>query len=383
MKQSQYRIKTLKETPKDADNISTALLSRAGFIDKLAAGIYSFLPLGYRVLKKIEDIIRQEMDAIGGQEILMPALHPRENWEKTGRWGSLDVIFRVKSRANQDYALGSTHEEIVAPLAKGFINSYRDLPLYLYQIQTKFRDEPRAKSGLLRTREFSMKDLYSFHADQEDLDRFYEKAQKAYDKIYQRVGIGRETFKTYAGGGSFSKYSHEYQTLTEAGEDEIYFCEDCQVAINREIIDDEKKCPECGRAKDDLAVYKAIEVGNIFKLGTKFSAPFELNYLDKNGQSQQVIMGCYGIGPSRVLGAVVEVHHDERGIIWPEEIAPFKVHLILLSREAKVKKIADDLYDDLTEKRVEVLYDDTDDTAGVKFANSDLIGIPYRIVFTD
>lgn len=380
MRQSKLASKTLKETPKDADNISAALLLRGGFIDKLASGIYSYLPLGMRVLTKIEEIIREEMNVIGGQEILMPALQPIENWKITGR-DKMDVLFHIKTSANKDFVLGTTHEEIVAPIAKKMINSYRDLPIYLYQIQAKFRDEPRAKAGLLRGREFIMKDLYSFHTGEEDLDEYYKKATQSYFNIFNRCGIGEETVLTYASGGSFSKYSHEFQTISESGEDTIYLCKKCNVAINKEIIDDQKVCPECG--KDDFEIKKSIEVGNIFKLGTKFSAPFELKYLDEKGESRDVVMGCYGIGPSRVLGTIVEIHHDEKGIIWPENIAPFKVHLLALGESENVKNKAEEIYQDLTDKGIEVLFDDRDESAGVKFADSDLFGLPYRVVVSE
>jgi len=380
MRQSKLATKTLKETPKDADNISAALLIRAGFIDKLSAGIYSFLPLGLMVLKKIENIIRTEMNAIDGQEILMPALQPRENWDLTSRY-DLDFIFKVKSKLEKEFVLGATHEEIVAPIAHKMIYSYRDLPLYLYQIQTKFRDETRTKGGLLRSREFSMKDLYSFHTDEKDLDSYYEKAKEAYFKVFNRCGIGNLTVLTYSSGGAFSKFSHEFQTITESGEDLIYLCKKCNIAINKEIIEEQKVCPQC-EAKD-FEIKKAIEVGNIFKLGTKFSAPFEVNYLDEKGEKKDVIMGCYGIGPSRVLGTIIEVHHDEKGMIWPEAVAPFRVHLLSLGESENVKNKAEEIYQDLTAKNIEVLFDDREESAGVKFADSDLMGIPYRVIVSE
>ncbi len=380
MKQSEQKIPTLKETPKDADNISSTLLLRGGFIDKLSSGVYTFLPLGYRVLQKIENIVREEMNAIEAQELLMPALHLRDYWSKTGRW-DLDVMFKTRGADNKEYGFGWTHEEIITPIAKRYIDSYRDLPLYLYQIQTKFRNEVRAKSGLLRTREFSMKDLYSFHVDQEDLDNYYNRVRDAYFNIYKRLGMGDQTVLTYSSGGDFSKYSHEFQTITESGEDQIYFCKECNIAVNKEIIEDQKVCPECG--KDNFEVKKAIEVGNIFKLGTRFSKAFNLTYLDDKGKSQEVIMGCYGFGPSRTMGAVVEITHDEKGIIWPESISPFRVHLLSIGESDKVKKQADKIYSDLIKKGIEVLYDDREESAGIKFAEADLIGIPYRVVVSE
>jgi len=380
MRQSLLASKTLKETPKDADNISAALLLRGGFMDKLASGIYSYLPLGLRVLRKIETIIRDEMNAIGGQEVLLPVLHPIENWKTTGR-DEMDVLYHIKAGSGKDFVLGATHEEIISPLAKKLIFSYRDLPLYLYQIQNKFRDEPRAKAGLLRGREFLMKDLYSFHANQEDLDEYYKKVTEAYFNIFNRIGLGRETFLTYASGGSFSKYSHEFQTACESGEDTIYFCNKCRVAVNKEIIEEQKICPECGGS--ELETKKSIEVGNIFKLGTKFSVPFDLNYLDEKGGKKDVVMGCYGIGPSRALGTIVELYHDERGIIWPESIAPFTTHLIALGESEDVRAKAEDIYKELVAKGIDVLFDDRDEMAGIKFADSDLLGIPYRVIVSE
>lgn len=377
MKQSQLFTKTTKQAPKDEVSLNAQLLIRAGFADKLSAGVYSFLPMGLRVLNKIENIIRDEMDAIGGQEILMPALHPKEIWEKTGRWATLDVLYKLKDSSEREFALGATHEEIVTPLSIKFIESYKDLPKYVYQFQNKFRDEKRSKSGLLRGREFRMKDLYSFHTDQEDLDNYYEKAAEAYRRIFEKLSLGDITFKTFASGGAFSKYSHEFQTVSEVGEDTIYLCEKCKIAINKEIIDDQRVCPECGNK--DLIEKKAIEVGNIFKLGDRFTKAFDAKYLDKNGKENYAVMGCYGIGPSRLIGTIVEIFHDEKGIIWPESVAPFKVHLI----DIKQKEQADKIYQQLLDNKIEVLYDDRDISAGIKFADADLIGIPYRIVVSE
>ncbi len=378
MLQSQLFYQTLKENPKDEEAINARLLIRAGFIDKVMAGVYSYLPLGWRVLKKIENIIREEMDALGGQEILMPALHPEENWQKTGRWKDLAVLFKLTSTSGKNLALGPTHEEIVTPLAQKIILSYQDLPAAVYQIQTKFRDEPRSKSGLLRAREFIMKDLYSFHTTEKDLDNFYQQAEKAYEKIWERLSIGKITVKTYASGGTFSKYSHEYQTLSETGEDTVFLCENCKVAINKELIHDQKNCPECGNKK--LVEKNAIEVGNIFKLKTKFSEAFDFNYIDKKDKKKPVVMGCYGLGPSRVMGTLVEIFHDEKGIIWPMTVAPFQVHLINLSPDDKKSKR---VYENLLDKNFEVLYDERDVSAGIKLTEADLIGIPHRLVISE
>jgi prolyl-tRNA synthetase len=380
MRQSQLFTKTRKEAPADEVSKNAALLIRAGYVHKEMAGVYSYLPLGLAVLSKIENIIREEMNAIGGQELLLSALHPKENWQATGRWDELDVLFKLKDAADHEYALGATHEEIITPLAKEYISSYRDLPFSTYQIQNKFRAELRSKSGILRGREFIMKDLYSFHRDQEDLDRFYDIATESYKKIFARVGIGDLTYFTYASGGTFSKYSHEFQTLTDAGEDIIYVNKEKGIAVNEEVLEDET-LQSLGVTREDLEPIKAAEVGNIFKLGTKYSGAFDLTYKDENGESQPVIMGCYGIGLGRLMGVVVESLADEKGIVWPESIAPFKVHLVgLNSDDSEVKDFTDGIYLSLKEKGVEVLYDDRDLRAGEKFADSDLIGIPYRVI---
>lgn len=385
MLQSKLFTRAIKEQPKDETSFNASTLIRAGFVSKLSAGVYSFLPLGLRVLNKISNIIRQEMDEIGGQEILMPVLTPKDVWETTGRWDNFDVLFKLMGADEKEYALGATHEEIVTPLVKDFVLSYKDLPIAPYQIQTKFRNELRAKAGLMRGREFLMKDMYSFSSNQEELDKFYEVAKHAYFKIFERCGLGDITYLTYASGGAFSKYSHEFQTLCSAGEDLIYICDNCRVAINKEIIDDQDTCPICG--KKEFRQEKAVEVGNIFKLGNRFSNPFGLSYVDKDGQKKEVVMGCYGIGPSRLMGTIVEILHDEKGIIWPEEVAPFRVHLVLLSgkeNKERNKAEADALYEKLTLKGVEVLYDDREEAgAGEKFADSDLIGCPIRIVISD
>jgi len=309
-------------------------------------------------------------------------LQPKENWQKTGRWENLDILFKIKASADKEYALGPTHEEIVSPLAKKVIFSYRDLPISVFQIQTKFRDELRAKSGILRTREFLMKDLYSFHATQEDLDKYYEKLIKAYFKIFKEAGIGDKTYLTFASGGSFSKYSHEFQMISDTGEDTIYICNKCKIAINKEIKSENANCPKCGSA--DFTEKKAVEVGNIFKLGTKYSLPFELKFKDKDGKEKPVIMGCYGIGLSRLMGAVVEASHDEKGIIWPKAVSPFMVHLIAIGDNKKVKTTSEKIYQDLNKQNIQVLYDDRQDkSAGEKFAEADLIGTPYRVVVSE
>ncbi len=535
MRQSQLFYKTQKEKPKDEESKNAELLIRGGFIDKLMAGVYSYLPLGYRVLSKIENIIREEMNAIGAQEILMPVLHPKENWVATGRWDIMSILFKIRGANHKEYALGPTHEEIVTPLVKKAVFSYKDLPLAVYQIQTKFRNEPRSKSGLLRGREFVMKDLYSFHADEADLDDYYQRVQQAYRKIIKRLGLDELTLDVFASGGDFSKYSLEYQTICETGEDLIFVVESQHKAFNREIapsrapkFDNSTEAPaemcevkgegiigveelskfldipvekttktilfenekgeviaaavrgdyevneiklaevagckelklaspetvkrvtsaeigyagilnlppevkvfmddsmqgrvnfECGANRTDYhtinvnfgrdlpepekfydiklakpgdyypatnekyTVKKAIEIGNIFKLKTKFTDAFDFYYRDEKGKARPVMMGCYGFGPSRVMGALVEIFHDERGIIWPEAVAPFKYHLVNLSKSEAVKKRAEDVYKQLTQRGEEVLYDDrTDVSAGEKLAEADLIGVPYRLVISD
>jgi prolyl-tRNA synthetase len=382
MKQSKLFTKTQKDISKDETSVNAQFLLRGGFVDRLTAGVYSYLPLGLRVLQKIENIIREEMNAVGGQEILMPALHPRENWDTTGRWDVVDVLFKLIGAGEKEYALGATHEEVVTPLLQKSITSYKDLPTSVYQIQTKFRNEARAKSGILRGREFRMKDLYSFHTNQADLDRYYEEVHAAYNKIYERCGLGDTTYYTYASGGAFSKFSHEFQTITSAGEDIIYVCDACRVALNKEIIEEiGLQCPECKNT--ELREEKAIEVGNIFKLGTKFSDAFQFSFQDEQNNLSPVIMGCYGIGPSRVMGTIVEVHHDDNGIIWPKAIAPYQVHLISLCRDEADMQKAEALYQRLLEQNIEVLYDDRDGVrAGEKFADSDLLGIPVRLVIS-
>lgn len=371
MKQSNLFTKTLKNFPKDEKSLNAQLLIKGGFVDKLASGVYTYLPLGLRVIKKIQKIVREEMDNIGGQEILMPTLTPKENWEKTGRW-EIEEVYKIK---DEDLALGWTHEEIITPLMIKYILSHKDLPKYVYQIQTKFRNEPRAKSGLLRGREFIMKDLYSFHETEEDLDNYYEKVRWAYLKIYERCGLKERTYFTIASGGKFSeKYSHEFQTETEAGEDTIYVCNKCGIAMNKEVKED--KCPNCGSIK--LIEKKAIEVGNIFKLNSKYSEPFGL----KTEKGSHILMGCYGLGISRLMGAIVEVFNDSKGIIWPQAIAPFQIHLISLDGgDEKIKSKSEEIYDILQNNNFEVLYDNRDDkTAGEKLADSDLIGVPLRVV---
>lgn len=386
MRVSQLFTKTTKDVSKSDVSRNAQLLTRAGYIHKLMAGVYTYLPLGLRTLNKIENIIREEMDAIGGQEMVMPALQPRDIWDQTGRWDKVDVLFKLTGQGDRELALGPTHEEVVTPVVTSFIQSYRDLPRAVYQIQTKFRNEPRAKSGLLRGREFRMKDLYSFHTTQEDLDVFYERATAAYQRVYARCGLGDITLLTYASGGVFSKYSHEFQTVTPYGEDTVYKIPGTDIAVNKEIIDDAAVLAELipGYQPGDekkLEELKAIEVGNIFKLGSRFTDAFGATYTDADGRAQKILMGCYGIGPSRVMGTVAECLSDDRGLIWPAAIAPYDIHLVSLTRDAEETAQADAIYDALRAAGFAVLYDDRAGLqAGEKLADADLIGLPHRVV---
>jgi prolyl-tRNA synthetase len=383
MRQSKLFTRTKKEVPADEVSRNAEFLIRGGFIHKEMAGVYSYLPLGLRVLKNIENIIREEMNKVGGQEVLMSSFQPKENWEKTGRWSAMDDLYKVPDSSGREVALGPTHEEIVVPILKNYVTSYKDFPLAIYQIQNKFRMELRAKSGLLRGREFIMKDMYSFHTSQEDLEDFYEKMKVAYKTIFQRAGIGHLTYMTFASGGTFSKYSHEFQTVTSAGEDTIYVDEASAVAVNKEVFNDEVLA-SLKLEKEKLVENRAIEVGNIFDLKTKYSAPFDLSFTDDKGEKHTVLMGCYGIGLGRLMGAVVEALADDKGIIWPQSIAPFTVHLLSLGESEAVVKEANKVYEDLSNSGVEVLFDDrTGVSAGEKFADADLLGMPYRAVVSE
>src|SRR3989344_254601 len=385
MRQSQLFTKTRKHAPKDEVAKNAQLLIRGGFIHKEMAGVYSYLPLGLRVFKRIEQIIREEMNAIGGQEMTLTALQSPAAWQKTGRWddAAIDVWCKTELKGGGELGLGTTHEEPLTELMTEYVESYKDLPKYVYQSQTKFRNERRAKSGIMRTREFVMKDLYSFSRDEKEFREFYEKCAGAYKRIFDRAGIGGKTFRTFASGGSFSKYSDEFQTLCEAGEDTIYVHEKKGIAVNKEVHTDEV-LKDLGLKREDLQEKKAIEVGNIFPLGTRFSDVLGLQYKDEGGKETPVVMGSYGIGPGRLMGAIVEVLSDEKGIVWPLEVAPFAVHLVAITGgNGDVKAESDRLYELLKENNIEVLYDDRDARAGEKFADSDLLGIPKRLVVSE
>ena len=368
MYQSKLFTKTRKEAPKDEVSKNAQLLIKAGFINKEMAGVYSFLPLGLRVLNKVNNVIRDEMNKLGGQEVFLTSLQEKANWEKTDRWSDekVDIWFKTKLKNDTELGLAFTHEEALTALMKNHIRSYKDLPAYPYQIQTKFRNETRAKSGIMRCREFPMKDMYSFSKDTAEHEAFYEKSKAAYQNIFNRMGLGDKTYITFASGGTFSKYSHEFQTVSSAGEDLIYICDKCKIAVNKEIIQEQNKCPAC--SGENLREEKAVEVGNIFNLGTKFSDALDLTYLDEKGVPQKVIMGSYGIGPGRLMGTVVETLSDDNGLVWPVEISPFRVHLVQVGDKDDVKKAAENLYEELCKASIEVLFDDRDLRPGEKFA---------------
>ena len=372
--------KTERSFPKDEEAANAKFLIRGGFVAKMSAGVFTYLPLAQRVLNKINTIIREEMNAIGGEELLMPALISKEYWEKSNRW-EVDVIYKLKNKFDEEFGLGWTHEEPISAIAEHFIQSYKDLPKAVYQIQNKFRSEDRAKNGLLRGREFMMKDLYSFHASKDDLDKYYNLVIKAYAKVFKRIGL--ETLVVEAAGGAFTKeYTHEFQVLSSAGEDTIFYCEKCRYAQNKELVGESgiKNCLKCA---GNILSGTAIEVANVFKLGTRYSEAFNVKFLDKDGVSKPVVMGSYGIGPTRVLATLVEIFHDDRGIIWPKSVAPYAVHLIALGKDKKVFAAAKKLYQDLEKKGVEVLYDDRECAPGEKFADADLIGAPIRVVLSE
>ncbi|MSR85099.1 hypothetical protein EXS71_01515 [Candidatus Uhrbacteria bacterium] len=387
MRYSQLFTKTSKSAPHDAESINARLLEQAGFVRQEMAGVYSWLPLGLRVLRKVENIIREEMNALGAQEILMPALQPKENWLQTGRWDSVDVLFKVPSQTKKEYALGPSAEEIVTPLVQQFVKSYKDLPTSVYQIHWKYRDELRAKSGVMRGREFEMKDLYSFHTAQEDLDAFYVKVTETYLRVYTRCGVDAKVVQ--ASGGVFSeKFSHEFHVETPAGEDRLLMCSSCTFAQNIEVatVKEGDPCSQCG---GKIRLTKGVEVGNIYDCGKKYSDAFNFDVSFEDGTQGRVLTGCYGIGVTRLVGAIVEASHDDRGMIWPKSVAPFHVHLISLgSKDAEVAKCvqsaAQELYESLSANGVEVLWDEREGvSAGEKFADADLIGVPLRLVVSE
>lgn len=376
MKQSHLFTKTKKEAPKDEVSRNAQLLIRAGYVYKVMAGVYAYTPLGLRVLENIKRIVREEMNAIGGQELIMTNLQRKDTWEVTGRWSdeAVDVWFKTKLQDGVELGLAWSHEEAIMEMMQQFVESYKDLPISVYQFQTKLRNELRAKSGIMRGREFVMKDMYSLHATEEDMDQYYERVIEAYKKIYQRLGIGDETYVTFASGGAFTKFSHEFQTICTAGEDVLYVNADRTVAVNEEVLDDATQ--ELGVDKKTLSPVTTAEVGNIFKFGTEKSDKMHVVYKDAEGKQQPIYLASYGIGITRVMGVIVEKLSDDKGLVWPEAVAPFQVHLLSLGADEK----ATEIYETLTKAGIEVLYDDRDLSAGAKFAESDLLGIPCRIV---
>jgi prolyl-tRNA synthetase len=384
MRQSQLFTKTRKEAPADEVSKNAQLLIRGGFVHKEMAGVYTLLPLGVRVMEKIVAIIREEMNAIGGVQMKTSILQTKETWEKTNRWDDtvVDNWFKTTLKNGGELGLSFTNEEAYSNLMKDFISSYRDLPQYPYDFKTIFRNEMRSKSGMLRGREFYWKALYSFSKDQIEHDMFYENAKIAYGKIFKRVGIDKITYLTFASGSTFAKYSHEFQTISDAGEDIIYIDQEKNIAINQEVLTDDVLI-ELGIDREKLVEAKSIESGNIFSLGFKFSEPFGLTYKNEKGESIPVFMGSYGIGITRLIGTIAETFSDDRGIIWPESVAPFRVHLLRLGNSDQVIENADKLYVELSNAGIEVLYDDRDAGNGEKFAGADLIGIPYRIVVSE
>ena len=383
MKYSQSFPKTQREAPKGAESINHKLLVRAGFIDQLMSGSWTLLPLGLKVVTKINDIIREELNKTGAQELLMPLLHPKEIWNETGRWESAKEIMYQLKKDNKDFGLSFTHEEIVVDLIRKHQVSPKDFPIKVYHFSTKFRHELRAKSGILRGREFMMKDLYSAHLDEEDMLKYYHEVIDAYLKIFKRLGL--EVKVVEASGGVFTdKHSHEFQVLSVVGEDTVYYCDKCDFAVNQEIakVKENDNCPKC--LKGRIKVSKAIEVGNIFPLGTMYAEKMGAFYTDLQGNKKPLWLASYGIGPTRVLGTLVEIFHDDKGIIWPQSVAPYNVHLISLhSKNQNVKKFADKVYKDLEEQGIEVLYDDREIAAGEKFSDCDLIGIPVRLLISE
>jgi prolyl-tRNA synthetase len=381
MKQSQLFTKTQKDALKDEVSINAQLLIRAGFIHKEIAGVYAYMPLGLRVLENIKKIVREEMNAVGGQEVMMTTLQPKDIWEKTDRWddAKVDNWFKTKLVNGTELGVGLTHEEPIVDAVSNYLSSYRDMPFAVYQIQNKFRNELRAKSGLLRGREFVMKDMYTFCRNQEQHEQEYEKIVATYYRVYDRLGLGAITYRTYADGGIFTpRFSDEFQTLSVVGEDTIYVDEANRIAINEEIYTDENLA-KLGLNKNELVQKKGVEVGNTFHLESKYTDALNLYYKDEKGEKQSIIMGCYGIGVSRLMGVIAELFADDNGLVWPEAIAPFQVHLLSLNQNEKAQEI----YTALTSAGVEVLFDDREVNAGVKFADADLMGMPYQLVVSE
>lgn len=373
--------KTRKDAPADETAKNAQLLIKAGFIHKEMAGVYAYLPLGLKVVENIKQIVREEMNAIGGQELIMTGLQAQELWLSTDRWDDelVDIWFKTKLKNGADVGLAWSHEEPITNMMKNHVSSYRDLPSYVYQFQTKMRNETRAKSGIMRCREFVMKDLYSYSLTEKDHNKYYQKVMTCYHKIFERVGLDHITYPTFASGGAFTQFSHEFQTICDAGEDIIYVDEAKNIAINKEVFTDEV-IAQLGLNKTDLVEKKAAEVGNIFSFGSTKSEQLGLYFDDKDGSQKPVILGSYGIGVTRLMGVIVEAFSDEKGIVWPENIAPYKVYLAALGEDAEVTEAANNLYDKLEAAGISVLYDDLEAHPGEKLNDADLIGLPYRVV---
>lgn len=381
MRLSKNFTRTIKQAPADEVARNAQLLIRAGYVHKTMAGVYSYLPLGLKVVENIKQIVREEMNKIGSQELVMSTLQSKELWQETGRWSDdlVDVWFKSKLQDGTDVGFGWTHEEPIVELLRGYLKSYKDLPISVYQFQNKLRNELRAKSGIMRGREFVMKDMYSVHASKEDLDNYYNAAIEAYKRCYDRFGIGDETYVTFASGGAFTKFSHEFQTICDAGEDYIYLHRGKNIAVNEEVLDDAVK--ELDIDRSELERVKTAEVGNIFNFGTQKSEEMRLVFTDAEGVEQYAYMGSYGIGITRVMGVIVEKFADDKGLVWPENIAPAKVYLVQIGSQSRAT--ADELYQMLQSAGIETIYDDRDERPGVKFADAELLGIPYRVTVSD
>ncbi len=382
MRISQLFTRTSKTAPADEVAKNAQLLIRAGFVYKVMAGVYAYTPLGLRVLENIKQIVREEMNAIGGQELIMSSLQAKETWAKTGRWDDevVDVWFKSKLKDDTEVGFGWSHEETIIEMVQQYLKSYKDLPINVYQFQTKMRNELRAKSGIMRGREFVMKDMYSCSIDAEQHEAFYAATIEAYNRIFERLGLGEDTYVTFASGGAFTKFSHEFQTICDAGEDVIYLHRGKNIAVNEEVL--EEALEELGVSRDEMEKVKTAEVGNIFNFGTQKSEEMGFTFTNAEGKEQFVHLGSYGIGITRVMGVIVEKFADDKGIVWPEGVAPAKVYLVRIGSDDAITH-ADALYDELTAKGIEVIYDDRDERPGVKFADAELMGIPYRVTVSD
>lgn len=382
MKISNLFTKTSKDAPADEVALNAQLLIRAGFVYKVMAGVYAYTPLGLRVLENIKNIVREEMNAINGQELIMSSLQRKETWQVTGRWDDdvVDVWFKSQLKDETEVGFGWSHEEAIMEMMQQFVRSYKDLPTSVYQFQTKLRNELRAKSGIMRGREFVMKDMYSLHASAEDLDEYYNRVIEAYKRVYERLGLGKDTYVTFASGGAFTKFSHEFQTICDAGEDILYVHHDRGIAVNEEVLDDAVK--ELGIDKNELEKVKSAEVGNIFNFGTDKAEQMGIKFTDHDGMQKPIYLASYGIGITRVMGVIVEKFADDKGIVWPAAVAPAKIYLVRIGGEDAIKQ-ADSLYDELMESGIETLYDDRDERPGAKFADAELMGIPYRVTVSD